>query len=73
MELEGHEARVALDADVALDIAAEFEPEVALLDIGMPGTNGYELAQRIRATLWGKESTLIAITGWGQAKDRNSA
>ncbi len=73
MELEGHEARVALDAEAALDMAAEFKPEVALLDIGMPGTNGYELAQRMRATSWGKESTLIAITGWGQAQDRNSA
>ena len=73
MKLEGHDTRVALDAERALEIASEFEPEVALLDIGMPRMNGHELAQRIRATRWGKGSTLIAITGWGQAQDRYSA
>jgi len=73
MRLEGHDARVALNADAALEIAGTFQPNVALLDIGMPGMNGYLLAQRFRAQVWAKRSTLIAITGWGQAQDRRSA
>ncbi len=73
MELEGHTVRVALDAERALGIAAAFDPEVALLDIGMPGMNGYQLAQRIRATGSATRPMLVAITGWGQAQDRELA
>jgi DNA-binding response OmpR family regulator len=45
-------------------------PEVALLDIGMPLLDGYEVARRIRAQDWGKAVTLVALTGWGQESDR---
>jgi CheY-like chemotaxis protein len=45
-------------------------PEVALLDIGMPLLDGYEVARRIRAQNWGKAVTLVAVTGWGQEADR---
>ena len=45
-------------------------PEVALLDIGMPRLDGYEVARRIRAQEWGKSVTLVALTGWGQDSDR---
>ncbi len=73
MELEGHAVRVALEAERALEIAADFDPEVALLDIGMPGMNGYQLAQRIRTTTSATHPMLVAITGWGQAQDRDLA
>jgi CheY-like chemotaxis protein len=55
---------------VALDRAPAFGPEVAVLDIGMPGLDGYELARRIRAQPWGRSMVLVALTGWGQEADR---
>ena len=48
----------------------DFRPHVALLDIGMPKLNGYEVARRLRAEPWGTSIVLIAVTGWGQAQDR---
>jgi CheY-like chemotaxis protein len=53
-----------------LSVAAQLQPDLLLLDIGMPGTNGYELACRIRKYSWAKEAVMIAITGWGQEEDR---
>jgi signal transduction histidine kinase len=68
--LEGHEVRTASDGFQALEYAPGFLPEVAVLDIGMPGMDGYELARRIRAQSWGKDMVLVALTGWGQEGDR---
>ncbi len=70
LNLAGHDARSAPDGYAALDLAPAFQPEIAVLDIGMPGMDGYELAQRIRATPWGTNMVLIALTGWGQDSDR---
>jgi PAS domain S-box-containing protein len=66
----GHETRVAHDGMLALDIAREFRPEVVLLDIGMPGLDGYEVARRLRAMNHGQTFRIVAITGWGQEADR---
>jgi PAS domain S-box-containing protein len=66
----GHETRVAHDGMAALDIAREFRPEVILLDIGMPGLDGYEVARRLRAMNHGETFRIVAITGWGQEADR---
>ncbi|MFN2644162.1 MAG: PAS domain S-box protein [Burkholderiales bacterium] len=66
----GHETRVAHDGVQALDIAREFRPEVILLDIGMPGLDGYEVARRLRAMNHGTNFRIVAITGWGQESDR---
>jgi two-component system CheB/CheR fusion protein len=71
--LAGHEVRVAHDGPTALEIAAEFRPDTVLLDIGMPGLNGYEVATRLRALEWGGAPVLVAITGWGQEQDRRLA
>ena len=57
----------------ALEIVAEFAPAVVLLDIGMPGMDGYEVARRIRAQGMPERPTLIALTGWGQDDDRRRA
>jgi PAS domain S-box-containing protein len=73
LELYGCEVRVAHTAEAALDMAAAFMPQVALLDIGLPDMNGYELARRLRSTALGAAMTLIASTGWGQEKDRQLA
>ncbi|HET7366635.1 MAG TPA: PAS domain S-box protein [Burkholderiales bacterium] len=66
----GHETRVAHDGLAALEIAREFRPEVILLDIGMPGLDGYEVARRLRAMNHGTTFRIVAITGWGQEADR---
>jgi PAS domain S-box-containing protein len=66
----GHETRVAHDGLRALEIAREFRPEVILLDIGMPGMDGYEVARRLRAMNHGQTFRIVAITGWGQEADR---
>jgi signal transduction histidine kinase/ActR/RegA family two-component response regulator len=69
----GAEVRTARDGEQALEIAAQFRPQAALIDIGMPRLNGYQVAQRLRAEPWGKDMLLIALTGWGQEADRRAS
>lgn len=70
LRLEGHEVLVAHDGKTALRVFQESPLDVAILDIGMPELNGYELARRIRASAEGANILLIAVTGWGQEKDK---
>jgi PAS domain S-box-containing protein len=70
LRLEGHEVELAHDGNSALRSFTERRPDVALLDIGMPQTNGYEVARRIRAAPHGGDVLLIAITGWAQDADK---
>ncbi|HEX2539873.1 MAG TPA: CHASE3 domain-containing protein [Caldimonas sp.] len=70
LALEGHEPHVARDGPEALQRAAALRPEAVLLDIGLPGLNGYEVCKRLRAEPWGEEMAIIAVTGWGQDEDR---
>ncbi|MEO6080628.1 MAG: response regulator [Steroidobacteraceae bacterium] len=70
IEDSGHQVVTAYDGLSALESAEKFRPQVALLDVGMPHLDGYEVARRIRACTWGHEVWLVAVTGWGQAKDR---
>jgi signal transduction histidine kinase len=70
LELGGHEVYSAANGALALESAERHLPEVALLDIGMPKLDGYEVARRIRAQPWGRRITLVALTGWGQESDR---
>jgi signal transduction histidine kinase/CheY-like chemotaxis protein len=64
-----HEVFVAQTGSAALEIALRDRPDVCILDIGMPGMSGYEVARRIRSQLWGRETVLFALTGWGQSED----
>ncbi len=73
LEQEGHELRFETDAEAAMATLADFNPHAAILDIGLPRSNGYELARRIRQEPWGKDMTLIAITGWGKEEDKRQA
>jgi PAS domain S-box-containing protein len=73
LEMNGHDVRVAHDGRAALSIAQSFHPDAALLDIGMPQLNGYEVARALRQEPWGAGITLIALTGWGQESDRQKA
>ena len=66
----GYVAAIAHDGPHALEVARAFRPEVAVLDIGLPVMDGYELARRLRATLGDARSRLIALTGYGQDADR---
>ena len=70
LRLMGHETRTANNGLEAIEVADEFQPDVALLDIGMPKLNGYETARRMRQKTWGREMLLVALTGWGQEADR---
>jgi PAS domain S-box-containing protein len=70
LELNGEQVRAAYDGESALTVAREFRPQVALLDVGMPRMDGYEVARRLRAAPETREAVLVAVTGWGQPEDR---
>ncbi|MCW7539229.1 PAS domain S-box protein [Aquabacterium sp. A7-Y] len=70
LQIMGNDARVAHDGLEALGVAASFQPEIILLDIGMPRLNGYETARLMREQPWGRHALLVALTGWGQDEDR---
>lgn len=72
-ELSGHETRVAHNGSDALVIASSFRPQVVLLDIGLPGMDGYEVARRLRAMPALEDTFLIALTGYGTEDDRTRA
>jgi signal transduction histidine kinase/ActR/RegA family two-component response regulator len=66
LQLKGHDARVAFDGPQALKTAAAFHPEVVLLDIGMPGMDGYQVAKQLRQMPGLEQTLLVALTGYGQ-------
>jgi CheY-like chemotaxis protein len=67
---DGNDVQVAHDGIEAVETAAEFRPDVAVLDIAMPKLDGFEAARMIREQPWGKHVFLIALSGWGQQLDR---
>ena len=70
LELHGHVTREAGDGPAALATAAEFQPQMVLLDIGLPGMDGYEVARELRASPVTRGATLVALTGYGREEDR---
>jgi len=73
LRLDGHEVHVAIDGLEAVELFGREQPDVVILDIGMPGLSGHEAAQRIREQCGGRSVTLIAVTGWGQKADKDRA
>jgi PAS domain S-box-containing protein len=73
LKMAGHETRTAYDGLEAIQSAAAFQPNVILLDVGLPKMNGYEAARHIREQPWGGNVTLVALTGWGQEEDKRRA
>jgi len=72
LESSGHEVHDAADGTSGVEIATRLQPDIVLIDIGLPGLDGYEVARRIRAVL--KDGPrLIALSGYGQEKDRQRA
>jgi CheY-like chemotaxis protein len=72
LELEGHTVEVAAEGHQALEITDAKDPDIALVDIGLPGIDGYEVARRVRARD-ARRPVLIALTGYGQPEDRRRA
>jgi two-component system CheB/CheR fusion protein len=70
LRLKGHEVRIAYDGPAALETARSFQPEVVLLDIGLPGLDGYQVATRLRRRRRTAGSLLVALTGYGQEEDK---
>jgi CheY-like chemotaxis protein len=68
--LLGNEVRIANDGMEAVAAAEQFRPEVILMDVGMPRLNGLDATRNIREQPWGREITIVALTGWGQEGDR---
>ena len=67
---KGHEVYGAADGELALAAIERHNPEIVLLDIGMPKLDGYQVARTVRAQAWGRDMILVAVTGWGQKEDR---
>jgi CheY-like chemotaxis protein len=73
LRLSGHEVETSVDAPDGLAKLASFRPDVMLIDVGLPGMNGYDLARRVRARPEARDVGLIALTGYGQEEDRRQA
>jgi CheY-like chemotaxis protein len=73
LRLDGHEVHVAVNGLEAIELCERVDPDAAILDIGMPGLSGHEVAQRIRKLGRQPPVTLIAVTGWGQKSDKERA
>ncbi|AKJ27234.1 chemotaxis protein methyltransferase CheR [Caldimonas brevitalea] len=73
LRLGGRDVALAHDGEAALQEVRRYAPDVVLLDIGMPGMSGYEVARRIRSRPRGQQVCLVALTGWGQEDDKQRA
>ena len=73
LQAKGHDTRVAVDGEEALELADEFRPNCVVLDLGLPGIDGYEVARRLRDRPYGESLILVALTGWAGKDVRRKA
>ena len=73
LQFRGYRVLTAYSGQQALDIGAREHPQAVLVDVGMPGMDGYEVIRRIRRETWGRHAVSVALTGWGQEQDRLKA
>jgi PAS domain S-box-containing protein len=66
----GNDVQIAHDGEEALTVAAQFQPDLILMDVGMPRLDGLEVTRRLRKTEWGRRAAIVALTGWGQEADK---
>jgi PAS domain S-box-containing protein len=72
LNFAGYQSTLAFNGAEALALAARERPDAAIIDIGMPGMSGREVARRMRLEAWGKNAVLVALTGWGQEQDKQA-
>lgn len=70
LQLMGNEVRIAYRGEDALRLVEEFRPQLVFMDIGMPDIDGFEVTRQIRQQAWGRDITIVALTGWGNENDR---
>ena len=73
LDAAGNTTRQAYDGEEAIAAAAQFRPDLLLLDIGLPKLNGFEVCRHIRTKEWGRDMTIVAVSGWGQDDDRRKS
>ncbi|MBV9621880.1 MAG: response regulator, partial [Gammaproteobacteria bacterium] len=73
LSFDGFRVVTAFSGAEALTVGALERPQAIVLDVGMPGMNGYETVRRLRAEPWGRHAVVIAVTGWGQEQDKEAA
>jgi two-component system CheB/CheR fusion protein len=73
LSMQGYTVHAAYDGKAAIALAASVHPQVLILDIGMPGATGYEIAAWARRQPWGRDAIMVAVTGWGQEQDGDRA
>ena len=73
LQLKGHDARIAEDGDEAIAIADSYRPHVVVLDLSLPGRDGYDIARELRARSYGAGLILVALTGWSGNDVREKA
>jgi CheY-like chemotaxis protein len=73
LQAKGHETRIAVEGEAALGLADAFHPTCVVLDLGLPGIDGYEVARRLRERPYGAQLVLVALTGWAGKDVRTKA
>ncbi len=73
LSIMGYDVRTAYDGEGAVALAESFQPEIMVLDVGMPRMSGYEVARRVRGLASGEDVLLVALTGWSDDEDRRRA
>lgn len=73
LEFKGHTVRICHEGPTALAMADQYRPDVLLLDIGLPGMNGCDVARTLRQRLWAEATTIIALSGWNEERDREAS
>lgn len=73
LSMRGYDTHVAHDGQAALDAAIRLRPDVVLLDLALPTLNGLEVCRRVRREPWGRDVTMIALTGWARERDRTES
>jgi CheY-like chemotaxis protein len=73
LRLKGHDTRVAQDGEEAIAVADDYKPHVVVLDLSLPGMDGYEIARKLRERPYGANLVLVALTGWTGQDVRDKA